>query len=173
MHLKNFITLIEFSLDAIESRLAKRREEFCLTLDIDIYHNGNREKHKHTTASRFMIGKLISEIHKFIEEDDYEVDFFPSEENFYLNIKPNKYSRKRQIEDAIKNNAPQHIIDDIKAAIPEMFRFTMSVDNTHAGVAYMIQVTKEELQIFVDELEERYKKLLKTRSRTYKINKKY
>jgi hypothetical protein len=36
----------------------------------------------------------------------------------------------------------------------------------------MIQVTKEELQIFVDELEERYKKLLKSGLKTYKVNKK-
>jgi hypothetical protein len=52
-----------------------------------------------------------------------------------------------------------------------MFRFTISTDNTHAGIAYMIQVTKEELQMFVGELEERYKNLLGTRFKTYKINK--
>jgi hypothetical protein len=158
MNLKNSNINIQFDISPIQ-HLIELEEDFCLVLDIKVYYYNLLERQRHIKTSRTTVTRLIKEIRKFIEFDDYEVELLPSEEDFYLLIKSNKVSKKKMIESAEKSNASEEHLNYIKNYTEE-FRLILLLDNSYSGMAYIIFVTKEQLLSFINEFENTYKQLV-------------
>ena len=150
----NDLMSIKFEI-TLDTNLFSKGEDYCLLLNISIFENGTLIKYKDTITTKSLINTIIFEFNEFINEDTYDVEIQPAEEKFYLNLKPNKITKKMLLRQFRKYNYPENRIREINSFI-ETYRFTIMFDNTEFGTAYSVKVTKEHLAAFIKELESKF-----------------
>ncbi|GEM_PF-6851569 len=157
---------IIFNLHLLEERYIAK-EDFCLTLDLDIFLDDNiNQKYSNITIDRHSIEKLISTIKSFVNKSEEQLYYEPLEGDFQIYIPRPPKTKSEIIKELMDKGIGEDTINEV-VSMEDTHKLFFVVDTckynrgvvTGTGLGCCLQVTDDQLAQFANELAIRYNEL--------------
>lgn len=152
---------IEFDLSLLEEKY-KENDRFCLSLDIRINYKNKIYEHTNYVIDIESVERLIYDVKLFINEETNTLYYEPLEGDFFIYVPRPIKTIKEIICEMIQQGVDTQTINELKNSedLHRLF-FLFNEDKTGTGISYCLDITKNQMNEFIIDLEKKYMSLLK------------